>query len=132
MKKESDELEDEFEDEIKPEDGLVRYWTFLNGEQFSLISALAAAFFGVLWCFLYILGVGQSMFGIVLFVLAGISFLAWQLFGSLLRSYQENDWKKDRRSPKRVKIEICVAIALWLFIFGSIGLIIFGRWRHGH
>ena len=132
MKEESDDREDDFEDEIKPEDGLVRYWTFINGEQFRLFAALAAAFFGVFWCFLYILGAGKSVFGIVLVVLFVISFAAWRLLDSQVRGYQEKGWKKDKHSPRRDKIEIRVAIFLWLFIFVSVGLIILQQWRHGH
>ena len=132
MKKERDERDDDFEDEIKPEDGLLRYWTFLNGEQFRLFSALAAAFFGVLWCFLYILGAGQNVFGIVLLVLAGISFGAWRLLDRQLREYEESGWKKDKHSPRRDRIEIGLAIGLWLFIFITFGTIIFFRWWRGH
>src|SRR5215813_2780402 len=62
LPEEDDDREDQSqEDEIKREDGLVRYWMFFNGEQVRLFSALAAAFFGVLWCFLYVLGAGRSV-----------------------------------------------------------------------
>jgi hypothetical protein len=132
LKEEDDEREDDFEDEIKPEDGLFRYWTFINGGQFRLFSALAAAFFGVLWCFLYILGAGQSVLGIVLLVLTGISFGAWRLLDRQVREYEESGWKKDKHSARRDKIEIRVAIALWLFIFIAIGTIMFLQWRRGH
>jgi len=52
----------DFEDEIKPQDGLLRYWTFLNGETYRLFAGLSAALFGVLWCFLYLLGNGAERF----------------------------------------------------------------------
>jgi hypothetical protein len=32
LNKKSDGQEDQFEDEIRPEDGLVRRWMFVNGE----------------------------------------------------------------------------------------------------
>ena len=73
MKEEGTEREDNFEDEIKPEDGLLRYWIFFNGEEYRLFAALAAAFFGVVWCGLYIFGAGQSILGTVLLVLALLS-----------------------------------------------------------
>jgi hypothetical protein len=132
LKEEADGRERDFEDEIKPEDGLLRYWTFINGEQFRLFSALASAFFGVLWCFLYVLGAGHSVFGIVLLVLTGISFGAWRILDRQLREFEESGWKKDKHSPKRDRIEIGVAIVLWLFIFIVFGSIIFSQWRRGH
>ena len=132
LEEEREKREDDFDDEIRPEDGLLRYWMFINGEQFRLFAALAAAFFGVLWCFLYILGAGQSVFGIVLLVLTGISFVAWRLLDRQLREYEESEWKKDTHSPRRDRIEIGVVIALWLFIFVIFGTIIFLRWRRGH
>jgi hypothetical protein len=125
-----DEREDDFEDEIKPEDGLVRHWMFFSGEGFRLFAALAAAICGVLWCFLYIFGAGQSVFGIVLLILAVISFGAWRLLDSQLREYEESGWKKDKHSRERDKIEIRVAIILWLFIFIIMGAIMLSQWRH--
>jgi tryptophan-rich sensory protein len=132
VKEVDDEREDVFEDEIKPEDGLLRYWMFINGEQFRLFAALAAALFGVFWCFLYILGGGKTVFGIVLLVLAVTSFGAWRLLDRQVREYERGGWKKGKKSPEREKIEIRVAIGLWLFIFVSIGLILLRQWQHGH
>jgi hypothetical protein len=126
----NDTREDDFEDEIKPEDGLVRHWMFFNGEGFRLFAALAAAICGVLRCFLYILGAGQSAFGIVLLILAIISFGAWRSLDRQLREYKESGWKKDKHSRERDKNEIRIAIILWLFIFMSIGAIMLSQWRH--
>ena len=47
MKEENRERADNFDDEIKPEDGRLRYWMFFNGEEYRLFAALAAAFFGM-------------------------------------------------------------------------------------
>jgi hypothetical protein len=131
LRQDEDEQEDESqEDEIKREDGLVRYWMFFNGEEVQLFSALAAAFFGVLWCFLYVLGAGQSVFGIVLGVFAiGCFCICWVL-SEQLQKCAETGWRKDKRSPKRDKIEIRVAIILWLFIFVSVGAILLRQWWH--
>ncbi len=132
MKVEDDDREDEFTDEIKPEDGLLRYGMFMNGEQFRLFSGLAAALIAVLWCFLYIFGAGQTVFGTVLLVLAAISFGAWRLLDRQVRGYEESGWKRNARSPRKERIEIRVAIGLWLFIFLSVGLILLRQWRRGH
>ena len=118
------------EDEIKREDGLVRYWMFLNGDQVRLFSALAAAFFGVLWCFLYVLGAGQSAAGIALLTSALVSFWVWRLFDRQIREYEASGWKKDKHSSQRDRIEIRVAIFLWLFIFITVGLILLRQWLH--
>jgi hypothetical protein len=126
------ESNDDLEDEIRREDGLVRYWMFLNGDTFSLFSALTAGFCAVLWCFLYFIGFGQSVIGIGLMVVAFISFLTWRMLGSELREYHKTGWKKDKHGAQRDAIEIRVAIALWLLIFISIGAIILSQWRHGH
>jgi len=90
LKESDDEREHEFEDDIKPEDGLLRYWTFINGEQFRLFAALAAVLFGVLWSFLYILGAGKTVFGIVLLVLAMVSFGAWRLLDRQVREFRRH------------------------------------------
>jgi hypothetical protein len=130
--REDDEREDDFDDEIKPEDGLLRYWTFINGEQFRLFAALAAAFFGVAWCILYILGAGQTVAGKVLIALAVLSIVGWRLLDRQAQRYQDEGWKRDKRSLRKEKIEIRVAIGLWLFIFVSVGLILLLQWRRGH
>src|SRR5256885_4395060 len=47
LNEEDTERADTFDDEIKPEDGRLRYWMFFNGEEYRLFAALAAAFFGM-------------------------------------------------------------------------------------
>jgi len=127
-----DQRGDGFEDEIKPQDGLLRYWTFFNGETYRLFAGLTVAILSVFWCFLYILGAGGSIFGIVLLVLAGISAALWLLLDKQLRDFQERGWKKYNRTPLVERIEVRVAVVLWLLIFISIGAIILSQWRHSH
>lgn len=132
MRQNEEEQEGESqEDEIKRDDGPVRYWMFFNGDQVRLFSGLAAAFFGVLWCFLYVLGAGKSTASIVLLTLGLLSFWVWRLFDRQIRRYEENGWKKDKHSSRRDRIEIRVAIFLWLFIFVSVGAIMLRQWWHG-
>jgi hypothetical protein len=131
LREEDDDREDQSqEDEIKREDGLVRYWMFFNGEQVRLFSALGAAFSGVLWCFLYVLGAGGSVFGIVLGILAIVCFFIWWLLSDQLQKYGESGWRKDKHSSERDKVEVRVAAFLWLFIFISIAAIMLAKWRH--
>ena len=131
MPRHADEDED-FSDEIKPEDGSFRYWMFLNGEQVRLFSALIALIFGVLWGFLYVLGAGRSLVTKALIVCGGISFLVCLVFDDQIRRYQENGWRKGKQpSPKRQKIEVWLAIVLWLFIFISVGVTILVLWIRG-
>jgi hypothetical protein len=132
VKREEDEREEDLEDDIKSEDGLLRYWVFFNGEQYRLFSVLAAAILGVLWFFLYILGAGQTIVGIALLVLTALFLLAWRMLDEQVRNYEKNGWRKDKRSPGREKIEIRVALALWLLICVAIGSIILQQWRRGH
>jgi lipopolysaccharide export LptBFGC system permease protein LptF len=132
LKDENDEREDDLSDDIKREDGLVRYWMFFNGDQVRLFSALVAAFLGVLWCFLYVLGAGRTVLGTVLLVLALISFWVWRVFDRQIREYEESGWKKDKHPSERDKIEIQVALFLWLFIFIVVGFILLLQWRRGH
>jgi hypothetical protein len=127
-----EERNDNFEDEIKPEDGLLRYWIFFSGEQYRLFAALAAAFFGVLWCFLYVLGAGQTAFGIILGALAVISLIAWRTLDQELQKYATSGWKKDKHSPKRKRIQLRIAILLWLFIFIVASITILSKWGHSH
>src|SRR5256885_6836445 len=47
LNEEDTERADTFEDEIKPENGRLRYWMFFNSEAFRLFSAPGAAFLWV-------------------------------------------------------------------------------------
>jgi hypothetical protein len=132
LKDENDEREDDLSDEIRREDGLVRYWMFFNGDRVRLSSALVAAFLGVLWCFLYVLRAGRTVLGTVLLALALISFWVWRVFDRQIREYEETGWKKDKHSSKRDKIEIQVALFLWLFISIIVGFILPLQWRRDH
>jgi hypothetical protein len=79
--------EDEtFSDEIKPEDGRLRYWVFFNGEQYRLFSAIITLIFGVLWGFLYVLGAGESKVAIGAFICGAISFVVFGCFTIRLKS----------------------------------------------
>ena len=132
MRQPEDEQSDESqEDEIKREDGLVRYWMFFNGDQVRLFSALAAALFGVLWCFLYVFGAGQSVFGIVVGVLAIACFFIWWALSEQLQKYAGSGWRKNKPSSERDRVKIGFAIVLWLFIFVSVGAILLRQWLHG-
>ena len=124
--------DDSLDDQIRPEDGLVRSWMFYNGEQVRLFAALAAGFLGVLWCFLYVLGAEQGAVAMAVLVLATFSFIVWRLVDKQLREYEHSGWKKDKHSPKRDKIAIRIAIFLWLFIGISISVIFISQWKYGH
>ena len=130
MKEENRERADNFDDEIKPEDGRLRYWMFFNGEEYRLFAALPAAFFGIVWCGLYIFGAGQGILGTILLVLALLSFGGWRLLDRQVRWFQKTGWKKESSGKER--IEIRVAIGLWSFVFASVGLILLLQWRRGH
>ena len=130
MKEENRERADNFDDEIKPEDGRLRYWMFFNGEEYRLFAALAAAFFGIVWCGLYIFGAWESILGTILLVLALLSFGGWRLLDRQARWFQKTGWKKESSGKER--IEIRVAIGLWSFVFASVGLILLLQWRRGH
>ena len=131
MRQPEDEQDDQSqEDEIKREDGLVRYWMFFNGDQVRSFSALAAAFFGVLWCFLYVFGAGQTVFGIVLGGLTIACFFMWWALSEQLQKYAESGWRKAKPSSERDRVKIWVAMVLWLFIFVSVGAILLRQWLH--
>lgn len=130
IRSEDDEVDESVSDEMKPEDGRLRYWTFINGEQTRLLSALAAGSCAVGWCFLYVLGAGRSVLGIVLVVCTCVSFSTWLLVDTQIKKYEESDWKKDRGSRRAGKIELWLAAGLWLFIVISICVIVLWQWRH--
>jgi len=132
LRTEGDEADQDFKDEIKPQDGFLRYWIFFNGEQFRLFAALAAAFFAILWCFLYILGNAGSAVGTVLLVLAAIGFGIWRLLDRQIREYEAKNWRRSKQSVRREKTEVRVAVMLLLFILISICDIMLSRWRHPH
>jgi hypothetical protein len=120
LQTEGDQANHDFEDEIKPQDGLLRYWVFLNGEQFRLFAAIAAAFFTILWCFLYILGNLSGAIRTAVLVLAAVSFGIWRLLDRQIREFETRGWRKSKGSVRKEKVEIRVAVVLWLFILISI------------
>jgi hypothetical protein len=117
-------------DEITPEDGIFRYWVYTNGEGARMFAGLTAAFCIVAWCFLYVLGYGTTLAGIVLLIVAALGFVLWLGINDELKRYQATNWKKDRRSPKTEKVELRVAIALWLFILLAVSVLLI--WEHHH
>lgn len=133
MRKGENQQEDgSCEDEVRPEEGLVRSWMFLNGEQVRLFFALAAAFLGVLWSFLYVLGAAESIVSTIVLVLGVASFVLWRILDRELREYEKSGWRKDKHSPRRDRFAIRIAIVLWLFIGISLSVIFFLEWRSGH
>jgi len=132
LQTEGDRANQDFEDEITPQDGLLRYWIFFNGEQFRLFAALAAAFFAILWCFSYILGNSGGAIGTVLLILAVVSFGIWRLLDRQIREFETKGWRKGKESVRKEKVEIRVAIVLWLFILINICIIMLWQWRHPH
>jgi hypothetical protein len=124
-----DKPDDALSDEMKPEHRGLRYWPFFNGEQTRLFAALAAGISGVAWCFLYVLGIASNA-RFVLLVSIVVCGSAWALLDKQIREYERSGWQKDRRSPKLQKIELKVAIYLWLFILLSVCAIFLPSWRH--
>jgi heme/copper-type cytochrome/quinol oxidase subunit 2 len=134
LRRSEDEREDDSqEDVIRRQDGLVRYWMFFSGDQVQLFAALAAAFCGVLWCFLYVLGAGQGILRTFLLIVGGSCFLVWWLLVWQLGKYRERGWKKEPLLQERDKKLIPVAVSLWLFILlFFIGIITVQWMRHAH
>jgi hypothetical protein len=91
--------------QMTPEEGRVRDWLFVNGEQVRLFVALAGVFCGVLWLYWYILGGGQSVIATVLLAGGGIRFAVWRLVNRQLWEYERRGWKKDLRSPRVEKMK---------------------------
>ena len=108
--------EDEFcSDEIKKEDGLERYWLFYNGQWAETISGLVAAICGVFWCFLYILGFGQTWPAYLLGILAIVGLICLRFLYYMVREHTEGGWAK-KASPGKERRQVIVAVALWAFI----------------
>ena len=131
MKSDSEE-ESSFSDDIRLADGRERYWLFVNGDRVRLFAVLVGAFFAVAWCFLYVLGIGQSIVRTLFLAIVGASFLVWRLVDLRLSDYELRNWEKDGRSPRLRKVESRVAIGLWLFIFIVTGGIMFIKWHLAH
>jgi hypothetical protein len=120
-------------DEIRREDGLERSWMFYNGEWAETICGLIAGMSFIFWCFLYVLGYGQSTLGYILLVIAIVGFIGWRFLFASYSEYQRSGWRKGKgRSPLRERREAYLAVSLWLFIFISVGIILFLQWRHPH
>ena len=125
----NEQREAELDDDVNPQDGLERYWLFLNGDRVRLFLALGAAFCAVLWCFLYILGVAHGVLSALLAAAAIACFVVWRAVDSRLRRYEKGGWRKRTGSPKRERVEVRVAVLLWLFIMVSVCIILPMAWR---
>jgi hypothetical protein len=117
-------------DEIRREDGLERYWLFYNGEWIETICGLAAAMGAVFWCFLYILGYGQTYLGYVLGGAAIVGFSGWRIVSQRIRNYEEEGWPKEPRNARADKKKLYIALGLWAFIFLFFGGMILSQYRH--
>lgn len=94
-----DELPDELETaEIRREDGLERYRLFYNGEWAETIWGLASVIGGILWCFLYILGYSQTVFGYILAGVAISSFVGWYFVFRLCIEPKANEEEEPQRA----------------------------------
>lgn len=115
------------DDEIKREDGLERYWLFYNGEWAETICGLCAAMSGVFWCFLYVLGYGQTVLGYILGAIVVIGLISLRFLNARIDELEEKGWRKERgRTPNREKRELYLAAGLWAFIllfFGTLFLL---------
>jgi hypothetical protein len=117
MVEEPNDDDSNFSDEVRPEQGRLRDWIFLNGEEVRLFAALATGTCVILWSYLYVLGLQRTILGSGSLVIGGAAFLVWRLLGIELRRYKEQDWRPDRRrSWITERVEIRVAVVLWLFI----------------
>jgi len=131
LRKSSETPDDEFDDAIKPEDGLERHWLYFNGETYRLYAFIASLFFLACLGALYLLCKSDSTVGVAAAILAAACFMAGIGIGGRLRLYQDKGWKKDWRTPREERIERRVALYLWLFIFISVGAIILSQWTRG-
>ena len=125
-----DEQDSQQDDEIRPSDGLLRYWLFLNGETYRTFAAIASAFLAILWCFLYFLGLTNGALGTVLLIASAVGFVAWRLLTFQLDHFTRKDWRAEKASPRKEKIEIRIAIALWLFIAIGVSALLSYQWLH--
>jgi hypothetical protein len=131
LRKSSDPEKQEFDDNIRPEDGLERHWLFFNGETYRLYAFIVCLLFLVCLGILYLLGKSDGPFGIAAGIFAGLSFLAGLGIHDRIDQYQTRGWRKDWRTPRIEQVERRVALYLWLFIFISVGGIILLQWARG-
>ena len=119
-------------DDIRLEDGRVRYWMFVNGEQYRLFAGITAGVCLVIFCALSVLGLGTHWSGIIAAILCAVGFIAFRLLDRALREYEGRDWRKDKRSPALEKIKIVIAAVLWLLIVVGFGGIMIAQWLRPH
>ena len=114
-------------DEIRREDGLERYFLFYNGQWAETISGLIAGIAAVSWCFLYVLGYGQTILAYVLGGVVLLGLIGLRFINSRLSDYEEHDWKPNgRNTPGDEKKKLYIALGLWIFIlvfFGGLVLL---------
>ena len=86
-------------DEINPQDGLLRSWMFYNGDWVETTFGLTAAIALVFWCFLYVLGLSQSILGYVLFAAAIVGSIGWYALYRSLSITKKRDGERAKAAP---------------------------------
>jgi hypothetical protein len=113
-----DDLEEDqsLNDEVRPDQGIERYWLYVHGEEVRMLSGLAFGICLVTWCMLLVFDAGQSTPGIVILICAMSAGIVWLMLDDQLKKMSERGWRKSKRSRRTEELELGIAISLWLFV----------------
>ena len=129
----SDDPEEDqtLDDEVKPDQGLERYWLYVHGEEVRMLAGLAAGIFLIIWCGFLVFDSEGTTPGVVVLICAMGSGVVWLILDDQLKKMAQRGWAKSRRSKRTERLELSIAIALWLLICLAIIAIILQKWFGG-
>lgn len=122
------ENDQSLDDEVRPNQGIERYWLYVYGEEVRMLAGLAGGICLVIWCGLLVFGVAESTPGIVILICAMSAGVVWLTLDDQLQKMRERGWRKSKHSRRREKVELGIAILLWSFICFAIIAAVLHKW----
>lgn len=125
-----DDLEEDqtLDDEVRPDQGMERYWLYVHGEEVRMLAALAGGICLVIWCMLLVFDAAQSTPGIVVLICGMFAGIVWLMLHDQLQKMRERGWRKSGHSQRREKVELRIAIFLWSLICLAVIAAILHKW----
>lgn len=100
------------DDEVRPDQGIERYWLYVHGEEVRMLAGLAAGMCLVIWCGFLVFDAAQSTLGIVILISAMFAGIVWLMLDDQLQKMRNRGWRKSGHSQRREKVELRIAIFL--------------------
>ena len=126
------EEDQSLDDEVRPDQGIERYWLYVHGEEVRMLAGLVGGICLVIWCMLLVFDAEQSTPGIVILICAMFAGIVWLMLNDQLQKMRERGWRKSDHSQRREKVELRIAISLWSLICLAVIAAILRKWLVRH